>query len=146
VAAVVVAAALALVLFANRDFTDDRLLARQNETELQILAEADSAPLASMLSLTKDLGAPVQIFSEWRWGCAFHFNRSSGRCVRIVADDLFRTRPAWLAPSADSSVLLILVNSSINSDRERTLGAAGFVEKHAADDAGFRYFVRDRRG
>jgi hypothetical protein len=146
VAAVIVAASLAVVLSANSSFTEGRLLARQNEIELQILAEADSAPLAPMLSLTKDLGAPVQILSEWRWGCAFHFNRTGGRCVRITADDLFGRRPALLARSADASVLLILLNSSINKDRERTLAESGFVEKHATDDPGFRYFVRDRRG
>jgi hypothetical protein len=145
-AAIVVAASLALILSANRYFTDDRLLARQNETELQILAEADSAPLASMLALTKELGPPVQIFSEWRWGCAFHFNRTSGRCLRITSDDLFGARLALLARSADASVLLILLNSSINSDRERTLAESGFVEKSGVDDTGFRYFVRDRRG
>jgi hypothetical protein len=145
-AAVVVAASLALVLSANSSFTDDRLLARQNQIELQILAEADSAPLASMLSLTKDLGAPVQILSEWRWGCAFHFNRTSGRCVRITSDDLFGTRLGLLARSADASVLLILLNSSINGDRERTLSESGFIEIRATEDTGFRYFVRDRRG
>jgi hypothetical protein len=146
VVAVVLGALLALVLSANSSFTEGRLLARQNETELQILAEADSAPLAPMLSLTKDLGAPVQILSEWRWGCAFHFNRTSGRCLRITSDDLFRARLALLARSADASVLLILLNSSINSDRERTLAESGFVEKRTDDGADFRYFVRDRRG
>lgn len=146
VAAVVVTASLVLVLSANSSFTEGRLLARQNEIELQILAEADSAPLQSMLSLTRDLGAPVQILSEWRWGCAFHFNRTSGRCVRISSDELFGPRLALLARSADDSVLLILLNSSITGDRERILAESGFVETHGAEDTGFRYFVRDRRG
>jgi hypothetical protein len=98
-----------------------------------------------MLSLMKELKTPIRIFSEWRWACAFHFNRNSGRCVRISPDDFFRASPASLVGSTEDSVLLILVNSSVNSERERGLAEAGFVEKRISAD-GFRYFVRERRG
>jgi hypothetical protein len=144
-AAIIVATSLALVLFASNSFTEGHLLARQDDIELRVLAKEDPAPVAPMLSLVKELKTPVRIFSEWRWACAFHFNRNGGRCIRISPDDFFRARPASLVGGTDDSVLLILVNSSVNSERERGLTEAGFVEKHASDGAGFRYFVRDRR-
>jgi hypothetical protein len=144
-AAIIVAAALALVLAASSSFTEERMLARQDDIELQVLAKEDPAPVTPMLSLMKELKTPVRIFSEWRWACAFHFNRNSGRCIRISPDDFFRARPASLVGSTEDSVLLILVNSSVNSERERGVTEAGFVEKQTSAD-GFRYFVRDRRG
>lgn len=113
---------------------------------MQVLAKEDPVPVAPMLSLMKELGPALRIFSEWRWACAFHFNRKSGKCSRIFPDDFFRAPPVSLAENTENSVLLILLDSSINRDREHWLADAGFVEKPtAADSAGARYFVRYRR-
>jgi hypothetical protein len=146
-AALIVTVTFALVLAANNHFTEGRMLARQDQIELQILAKEDPVPAAPMLALMNELGPSLRIFSEWRWACAFHFNRNSGKCSRIFPDDFFRDPPASLIGKTQNPVLLILLDSSINSDRERWLADAGFVEKPtAADSAGARYFVRHSSG
>jgi hypothetical protein len=141
-----VVVAIALVLAANQHFTSQTMHARQDAIELQVLAREEPGPVAPMLSLMQQLGTPLRIVSEWRWACAFHFNRGSEKCLRIFPDEFFRTPPAVLAGNANESILLILNSSSVTADRERSLLAAGFVEKPVSADAGVRCFVRARQG
>lgn len=142
-AAVLVVAAIALVLAMSQHFTAQTLHARQDAIELQILAREEPGPVGPMLSQMQQLGTPLRIFSEWRWACAFHFNRGSDKCLRIFPDEFFRTAPAALA--ANGPILLILYDASVTSDRERRLREAGFVEKPVSADAGVRCFVRARQ-
>jgi hypothetical protein len=144
-AAGLVAVAIALVLVTNQHFTAQTLHARQDAIELRILAREEPGPVEPMLSLMQQLETPLRIFSEWRWACAFHFNRGSEKCLRIFPDEFFRALPAALAGNANESILLILYGASVTSDRERWLRDAGFVEKPVSADAGVRCFVRARQ-
>jgi hypothetical protein len=145
-AAVLVVAAMAMILVANRYFTEDRMHARQDAIELQILAREEPGPVAPMLSLMRQLGPALRIYSEWRWACVFHFNRSSENCRRIFPDQFFRAPVDSAIGNTTRPVLLIVLGSSLNGDRERRLREAGFVEQPPAENSGYRYFVRAPTG
>jgi hypothetical protein len=132
-----------LIFAQNRRFPEQQLIAIQNQDELEKLAEEENRPTVQMLSLMKEIGDPVRIFSEWRWACSFHFNRN-GNCLRIFPDDFFRSIPAG-ALDRTTSVLLILFPSSVDQTREQILANDGFVEKPCYACQGVvRTFVRLR--
>ncbi|MDA9410172.1 hypothetical protein XH80_26520 [Bradyrhizobium sp. CCBAU 45384] len=141
-AATIVAVASALVIGASMTFTAERMHQRQNAIELRMLAAEEPGPVEPMLSFMQQLGPRLMIFSEWRWACAFHFNRGAEKCLRITPDDFFRASSAPLAAHPDRPILLILYPATVTTDRERWMRDAGFVEKPVGAGAGVRCFVR----
>jgi hypothetical protein len=116
-----------LIIAQNRRFPVEHLIATQNKIEIERLAEGENKPTAQMLSLINEIGDPLRIFSEWRWACAYHFNRN-GNCLRIAPSEFFRSIPAS-ALDRTTSVLLILFPSSVDKAREQILANVGFVER-----------------
>jgi hypothetical protein len=133
-----------LVAAQTRRFSEQRLLANQDQFAIERLAEGENKPTAQLISLLGEIGNPVRIYSEWRWACIYHFTRHSD-CVRIFPDQFFRAFPDGARDPA-TSVLIILLPGSLDPARQKVLADNGFVERpcYTCQDSA-RTFVRLRR-